>query len=139
MTAQAMTKKTPSYQHHTLDVYGCALYLATTPKQWRAVRRILPFLDAKAPTSAGLVHFAIWQPRQGLHEPVAAVYVNLKQHTNRLDLVDTLAHEATHLAQQLLHHIGHHPTNGHDEPSAYLVGWLTRWLWGSIDSPLTTP
>lgn len=124
----------PSYAEHTLDIYDAQLYLATDRRQWRAIRRRATFIDDQAPNSAGLAHFATWHPDDGgMTLPVLVLWVNLAQHRTLADLADTLAHEASHAASQLLHHVGHQPS-AVDEPHAYLVGWLTRWMWSHCDA-----
>lgn len=119
----------PSYAEHRLDIYDAQLYLATDKRQWQALRRRASFIDTKAPDSAGLAHFATWHPNDGgMTLPVVVLWINLAQHQNLADLADTLAHEASHAAGQLLDHVGHRP-GAVDEPQAYLVGWLVRWMW----------
>ncbi|HET7386988.1 MAG TPA: hypothetical protein VFJ19_10035 [Nocardioidaceae bacterium] len=49
-------------RHHTLDIYGAELYLATTRKQWKALRRRLDF---KAPEAVGIAQFATFHPKGG--------------------------------------------------------------------------
>lgn len=122
-----------SYSEHSLDIYDAQLYFASTKRQWAALRRRATFIDAKAPDSAGLAHFATWHPNDGgMALPVVVLWINVAQHRTLADLADTLAHEATHAAGQLLDHIGHR-LQGVDEPHAYLVGWLTRWMWQQLD------
>lgn len=117
---------------HTLDVYDADLHLVTTPQAWRRLRKTLTFLDEQVPDSAGLVQFSTFEPDDGtLNTPILVIWINQAQHSNRLQLVDTVAHEATHAAGELLEHIGHQ-IKGSDEPHAYLVGWLTRWILGHL-------
>lgn len=124
----------PSYAEHTLDIYDAKLYLATDKRQWNALRRRAGFIADKAPDSAGLAHFATWHPDDGgMTLPVLVLWVNVAQHRTLADLADTLAHEADHAASQLLDHVGHQPSRI-DEPHAYLVGWLVRWMWQQIDA-----
>lgn len=115
-------------RHHTLDVYGAELYCATTKREWAAMRRKMTWLD-KTPESAGLASFAIWKPKgPGLAVPTLVLWIDAEAHTDPAELVDTCAHEASHAVSQLMEYIGHTPV-GTDEPSAYLVGWLAKWLW----------
>jgi hypothetical protein len=117
--------------HHSLDVYGVELHLATTRREWAALRRRYDFMAAK-PESAGLVSFAVWTPKgSGRHVPHAAVWIDDTFHADDLDLIDTCAHEASHVANHILDYIGHE-IRGTDEPHAYLIGWLTRWLWENV-------
>ncbi len=123
----------PSYAEHRLDIYDAQIYLATDKRQWQALSRRASFIAGKAPDSAGLAHFATWHPNDGgMTLPVIVLWVNLAQHRTLADLADTIAHEASHAAGQLLHHIGHQ-AGAVDEPHAYLVGWLTRWMWQHCD------
>ena len=109
-----------------LDIYDVDLYAATDMRQWRALRRRLTFLD-ETPSGAGMSQFAVWEPANGLDRPVIVLFVDVARH-DEPGLVNTCAHEASHAASQLFDHFGHHPS-GTDEPTAYLVGWLTQWLW----------
>lgn len=116
-------------RHHVLDAYGCHLHVATDRRGWATLRRRLPGLvDGPAPESAGWTRFATWQPKSGITVPVVVVYINAAQHTEPVDLIDTAAHEAAHVVSALMEHIGH-SISGVDEPSAYLTGWVTAWLW----------
>ena len=113
--------------HHTLDIYGVELHLATTKRDWSTLRRKLTFLN-KTPESAGLAHFALWEPKPpGISVPHVAFWIDCAAHSDSLELVDTCAHEAAHGANHILEHIGT-DIRGSNEPHAYLVGWLTRWL-----------
>ncbi|RNL66256.1 hypothetical protein EFK50_01115 [Nocardioides marmoriginsengisoli] len=115
-------------RHHLLDIYETYVYRTTTAKQWSKLRKLRPFLDEKAPGSAGFTQFVTWNPDgPGLVEPHIVVWINLKQHTSQGSLINTAAHEAAHAAGMLFEHLGHQ-IGSHDEPHAYLVGWLTEWL-----------
>lgn len=117
---------------HKLDVYGIELALATDAPQWATLARQLTFLDAETPEDAGQSTFAVWQPDTGPVTPHLVIWVAANSHVSLAGLVDTLAHEASHGAGQILQWIGHE-VEGTDEPHAYLVGWLTRWLFDNID------
>lgn len=112
---------------HTLDIYDVELHLASTAGQWKKLRKHLDFLAETAPTAQGQATFATWTPREGAATPVVVLWVNATAHHSQPELIDTCAHEATHAAQLILEFIGHQP-QGVDEPSAYLIGWLTRWM-----------
>lgn len=117
---------------HTLDIYDADLHLVTTPAAWTQLRKTLDHLDAEVPDSAGLVQFSTFEPDDGtLNTPVLVIWINQAQHADTLQLIDTVAHEATHAAGELLEHIGHQ-IKGTDEPHAYLVGWITRWILGHL-------
>lgn len=115
---------------HTLDIYGVQLHLATDRRDWAALRRRLPYLQ-KTPDSLGISHFATWHPADGAPPvPHLAIWINAA-HLELHDLIDTAAHEAAHGASQILHWTGHdfRGIDGTDEPHAYLVGWLTAWIY----------
>mgnify|MGYP003336208133 CR=1 FL=1 len=116
-------------KRHTLDIYGVELNLATNRRDWATMRRRLTWL-AEKPTSAGLCSFATWHPKGGgATVPMLALWVDVANH-EPIELVETCAHEAAHAAGQMLDYLGHdvRGTGGTDEPHAYLVGWLTRWM-----------
>lgn len=116
-------------RHHTLEVYGAQVHLATSSRDWSRLRRKLSFVDEKPPESAGLSQFATFHPdKPGPTVAHVVLWLNSEQHGTASDLVNTIAHEAAHAASQLLDWIGH-DTRGTDEPHAYLVGWLTQWMW----------
>jgi hypothetical protein len=115
-----------------IDVYDTDVWLATNAQQWKMLRRRLSHLDADPPESAGISHFAVFEPDDGgISTPTIALFVNIAQHhSDQALLVNTIAHEATHAAGQLLEHIGHAGIGG-DEPRAYLVGHLAGWMWSA--------
>jgi len=113
--------------HHTVDVYGAEVYCATNARQWAWLRRRFDFVE-DLPTSAGQAQFAVWEPNSGLSVPHLILWVDVAKHHGEGELIDSCAHEASHAASELFNHIGHTPT-GTDEPTAYFVGWLTRWIW----------
>ncbi len=116
-------------EFHHLDIYDVDLHLATSRRQWASLRRRLTFLDQAAPESLGFAHFAVWHPRgAGRAQPVSVFYIPVDKHASIEDLVNTCSHEASHGAGQILDWIGYDIT-GVSEPHAYLVGWLTTWLW----------
>ncbi|KAB2806985.1 hypothetical protein F9L07_28545 [Pimelobacter simplex] len=113
---------------HQLDIYGVHLHLATDRRQWSTLRRKLTFLD-KTVDHLGLTTFATWVPNKpGASIPYLVFWIDLAAHATDADLINTLAHEASHGAGQVLDWVSH-KVPGTDEPHAYLVGWLTEWLW----------
>lgn len=116
-----------SVRHHLLDIYGVHLHLATNQRDWSTLRRKHKWL-AKKPNSSGLAHFATLPPKKpGPVIPHLALWVDMSRCKDPLELVEICSHEASHGAAQILDWIGHE-VRGSDEPSAYLVGWLTRWM-----------
>lgn len=118
--------------HHTLDVYDVELYLVTSPKGWKRLRKQLPFMD-KGADSAGASQFAIWHPNSGIACGHLVLYVDVGSHSTVGELVQTIAHEATHGAGSIMGWIQHDACGGDNEPHAYLVGWLTRWVSENVD------
>lgn len=120
-----------AYARHKLDIYGADLYLATTKRQWRALAKHYDWLG-NVPESAGQATFATWERKGHMTVPIVVLWLDLKQHNTTTELIDTIAHEASHAAGRILEHIGHSaPT---DEPSAYLIGWLSGWMWEHVPS-----
>lgn len=116
---------------HTLDIYGVDIHLATTEREWKKLRKRLTYLD-DTPNAAGFTHFAIWEPSDHTSPvPVVAFWIRNELTTDPLQLVETCAHEAVHAATHILAWAGHdiRGDDGNDEPTAYLAGWLTRWIW----------
>lgn len=114
---------------HLLDVYSVRVHLATTRKDWAKLRKKLGIepLDVDC---HGLTQHATWRANDGTSaEQHVLVYLDVRGcDGDPRALVNVAAHEATHAATMLLRHYGH-KIRGHDEPHAYLVGWLTEWLW----------
>ena len=121
--------------HHVLDIYGTHLHLVHTPRQWKALRKRLEFMG-DVPDSDGLSHMAVWVPNDaGKAEVHIVLWLDVRKIASVADLADTCAHEASHATHQLFHHIGHE-VQGTDEPSAYLVGWLTGWMMANTPYPV---
>ena len=114
-------------RHHTLDIYDTELHLATNRRDWATLRRRFGFLR-KEPGAEGRVHSAVWVPKAGPTRQHIVIWIDLAKHDGRPGgLVNSCAHEATHAAGDILEQIGHDKAG--DEPHAYLVGWLTEWIW----------
>lgn len=113
---------------HQLDIYGAWLHLATDSKSYKAMRRRLPSLEKQAPEAAGSVTLVLHIAPSGLTTPHLAIWIDPAQAETPVDLIETTAHEATHAATALLDHIGQ-GYDGGSEALAYLVGWITGWLW----------
>lgn len=114
---------------HFLEVYGLHLHLATDVKAWRKLnKRVSDSLHTKKPDASGLVEIGTFTTQRGMHMPHVYIFINVGAHEDIEGLVDTIAHEASHAAGAIAEHIGH-PIAPVDEPVAYLVGWITRWLY----------
>jgi hypothetical protein len=116
-----------TYVYHEMDVYRTELYLARRPSEWRALRKKIDAIDDDVPNCAGMTHFLEWEPATGQRRHIEVFWIDTVNADNVAQLINTCAHEATHAASSMFNWLGHH-LNG-DEPSAYLVGWLTEWLW----------
>lgn len=118
-------------RHKRLDIYDADLYLATTKREWATLRRRVKALD-QTPDSAGSATFATFHPNDGgLTVPTLIIWVDVAQHKSDAELVNTAAHESAHVVSQLFDHIGH-AIHVSDEPFAYLVGFLTQWIWEQV-------
>ena len=111
---------------HLLDVYDCWLHVAVTPKQWR---RLADKYDLDRDiTSAG--HLQLFIDTGANNQPHLAVWI--RPGSSGRALVDTIAHEATHAAAQLLDHVGQRAERHDSETLAYLIGWISGWLWEAM-------
>jgi hypothetical protein len=122
--------------HHILDVYGAHLHAAVDLKGWNKIRKTVTTLDD--PDGAlGFTSCDVHLSPDGVPTPHLSVYVDVQAHGgNALALVDTCAHEASHVATFLFNHIGE-PIRVPGEAHAYLTGWVTAWLIGGIGLPPT--
>lgn len=112
---------------HQLDIYGCWIHLARTRGEWRKLRRTVTSIDKAAHESAGSTTHTQWKSDKGRVVSHWVVWVDVDAALDDIDLLDTVAHEATHVAAGLLEHVGQ--PGGDSEALAYLVGWVTAWLW----------
>lgn len=104
------------------------MLIAVDPAQWESLRRVVKRLP-KSPDSLGSTSLRTVKNAGGRHIAHVVVFVNIAEHdADTTELVDTLAHEATHAASMLLNHVGQ-DHDGRDEHYAYLVGWITARLW----------
>lgn len=116
------------YRHTTIQIYGAELYLATDLSQWKALRRKIDSLE-EDPGGVGATSLDMQDhdldPMNTAHVSVYIDKATLAE--DGAALVNTCAHEATHAAALLLDHLGQQ--GGNSEALAYLVGWVTEWLW----------
>lgn len=118
---------------HVLDVYGVHLHLATTRRQASRLHRLYPALGKiSMPTGWGGCAKFGHVPPIGIAQLHLAFWVDVAGHRGDLGaLLDTCAHEATHAGCLILDDCDA-DYDGNSEPLAYLVGWLTRWLWEQV-------
>lgn len=115
---------------HLLDVYGVHIHAATTTRQMTTLRRRYPQID-KPDGWGGCTRFQ-HQPKTGMPQLHLAFWVDVAGHKgDRGALLDTCAHEATHAGCLILDDCGAE-YDGNHEPLAYLIGWLTRWVWEQV-------
>ena len=120
-----MTRKRP-YSTFVAP-FGYELHAAYTPEQWAWCARTFG-LDAD-PGAAGRTDMLTHVPDDPAiaPAPVWVVWINADQHADPAARVNVCSHEAVHVTLGLLDHIG--AKNLSDEPTAYLLAWITEWLW----------
>jgi hypothetical protein len=118
-------------RHHLLDVWATTVWCAATPKQLRKVGRRGGPSDLDARGCAGMTFSQVCGTA---HHVV--VYIDAKHHLTGGGLVNTCAHEASHVADAIFEHV-EEETPG-DETRAYLVGWVAQWVLEHCDPARTT-
>lgn len=114
---------------HLLDIYSAWLHLATDMKQWKQLRADLVPSLPKNPGALGATNFTVQVLDGGHHVAHFTVFIDVKGHEGSdVALVETCAHEAAHVAGQLFRHL-EVKDDSESEPRAYLVGWVTQWLY----------
>lgn len=117
-----------TYVQHRLDIYGTHIYATSTKRGWSNIRRRIGSLRDVDVEGGGQTSEVWFVPSSGAHhEQHIAVYVN--PNDSDLDQLDTIAHEATHVAQMIFDAKN---ADMNSEPFAYLVGWLTAWLYRHV-------
>lgn len=128
-----MTKKHPSGVSHTLDIYDTNLHLCWRRDQVARLRKDMPGTDEIPVDSDGATitvlellegggnaqHLIVWVDRKGLAD---------RPHSQ---LVNTCAHEASHVAGSILSRLNAN-TDPSEEHVAYLIGWVTEWIWDNL-------
>lgn len=120
---------------HLLDIYDCWLHLALDRRQLASLRRKhgntkIPNLDRG---SFGMLIQFRDSPADRPDVNHYVIYLDVAQHRgNTSQLIDTIAHEATHLAAGILDSTNA-SYDGDSEPLAWMVGWLTRWVWDGLE------
>lgn len=120
-----------------LDLYRVNLHVATNPDQLRDLLRTFDQMedptvrdDPPAASTAGWLG-----DTDGVKSYHVVWWIDAPSHSAEdLDrLVNTVAHEAMHGAGMIWRNIGAQldATAITDEPLAYLVGFLTEWLWSA--------
>lgn len=120
-----MTRKRP---HSTfIEPWGYELHAAYTPEQWAHAAKTFGLEDD--PGSQGRTDHFTHNPTDPAipQTQVWLVWINAAQDQYPAARANVIAHEATHVAMMLLEHVGTRHLN--DETTAYLIGWITQWLW----------
>ena len=114
------------YRTYLIDPFGRTLYVATRPREWRALRT---HFDDCLPENPG-----VGRTDRIEHEPTdtfeIVVWLNRKHPDVRRDTMTVVAHEAAHAAKFLLDGIGETTRTHEVEP--YLVGWIAGKLWDAL-------
>ena len=110
-----------AFVHHRLDIYGIDIYLARNTSEWAAIRRKVPEyeLGPRPDERARTTHMI---------DDDAIIFWLRSEDIDPLNDISDCAHEATHAAGFLFHAMGQ-KQDARSEPFAYLVGWLTAWLY----------
>lgn len=116
---------------HYLDIYSVWLHVARSRKEWTKIGQLVD-VDLDEPDGIG---------RTECHEDGVrcdiAILIDVKAHSAAGDklncaLAETIAHESSHVAGMIFQRIGQdHSAN--DETCAYLVGWISGWIWEHIE------
>lgn len=107
--------------------YGAMLYAATTPKEWKRLRRKISPGIPKRPRALGRTEFL----GRG-HETTFIIWIDVAAHPDLRGAVTTAAHEAVHACTHLLDHVGEEYAGRSSEALAYLVDWMTGWLYDLV-------
>lgn len=121
--------------HHNLDIYDAVLHLVSTVAQYERVCTELAGPDGgwRPWHSVGQVQtFHSGDGTDGLPEFHVVICMDGRvlthEDTQLGDRIRLSAHEATHAAGLILDHAGQE-YDGVSEAQAYLVAWLTEWIW----------
>lgn len=126
--------------HHTLDIYGTELHLTTTRAGWKALSRRLPALSYDPDGVAGITSSRnLPGVNGGWDTHHVAFFVDTRpakaDPSNYSRLAGTVAHESTHAALAICDQRGLRvDADGafDDEPFAFLIGWLSEWIWERV-------
>ena len=114
--------------HHVLDVYGVHLHLLTKASELDDVRERIGCdaddLPDDTTHSLGSAS-SLTDEKTGDEHHVVWIDVKSRRHRRRADLIDTIAHECSHVADHVLQ--DRNVYGG--EARAYLVGWLAGWVY----------
>lgn len=117
-------------RHHSMYCapFGRTIYIATTPKQWRRLRKDFDGALAEDP---GVGRTETLTMGNGT-EPTFFVWVDAEADDVKRTPLLVVAHEAAHVARFLLNEIGE--TDPTHEVHAYLTGWVAQGIWDALRS-----
>lgn len=123
---------------HVLDVYDTHLHLCTTKGQLRRhLRDMGGVLERGLPEDAdGATMSTIEYPPTGGSVHHLTFYIPDAADRPPSARANVCAHEAAHAAGEILGR-KNAETDPRDEHVAYLIGWLTEWLWTHLPNPRT--
>lgn len=113
-----------------IGLYNTAVWFPESAAQWRRLSRKLASMDPDLPDCAGRTVFATGRLAGDSAVAHLVFHVDPATAASLADLADTCAHEASHGAADIMDWIGHEDGG---EPLAYLVGYLTGWLFSVVD------
>jgi len=119
-----------------LDIYNTHLHLAWDTHAWGKLRRgRTKYLQAIEKQGQGWTESTDLGIKGGTHHIFLAVLA--ARHQSEPEIANTIAHEAVHAAIAITdtHRIASPMERDAEEPFAYLVGWLTEWMWRSRPTP----
>lgn len=116
----------------SLDIYNTWLHLAYTKQGGRRNIRINPPLKEIGLVGGGWVQDTVG-PDSIQH---IWIFINVEAHDSFLALADTIAHESFHVAEAIAQRASM-PLSG--EPGAYLVGYISAWIWSRIPLSIQPP
>lgn len=127
--------------YHDFDVYeNRTMYLARNTREWKKTYAKVPPIGKKPPkTALGQVEHHTWVPNDGLDGPhsLFVIWIGVERLGSHDTLVNTIAHESFHAAGAILESTSA-TYNSASEPMAYLVGFISQWLYERC-APMLTP
>lgn len=118
-----------------LELYNQDVLVCWDEPSFRAIARRLKFKGVDAEYDASRGGYVKQLIPLDAGRAAMLVHINLAVHETRADLVNTIAHEATHVAIGVLDHamalgdLGH---RGPHEVLAYIVGWAAEVIHDSL-------
>lgn len=115
-------------RHSRIEPYGVPVHLATDQAGWDRLRRRYKGALRETPRALGSTDSL--DHERGYQWQIV-VWIDTAAHPDAHSAMLTAVHEAVHAAAMTLDHVGQ-PYDGGSEALAYLVEWITGWLWDGI-------